>query len=107
MHELAAGSFAAWDETMRSILSGAGEADVPCADCTACCRSSQFIHISPDETATLARIPKELVFPAPRMPKGHVVMGYDRHGHCPMLVDGSCSIYVDRPKTCRVYDCRI
>jgi hypothetical protein len=24
-----------------------------------------------------------------------------------MLVDGACSIYDDRPRTCRTYDCRI
>jgi hypothetical protein len=24
-----------------------------------------------------------------------------------MLVDGACSIYEDRPRTCRTYDCRI
>ena len=34
-------------------------------------------------------------------------MGYDERGHCPMLVDGECSIYEHRPRTCRVYDCRV
>jgi hypothetical protein len=34
-------------------------------------------------------------------------MGYDEHGHCPMLVDCGCSIYEHRPRTCRTYDCRI
>jgi hypothetical protein len=34
-------------------------------------------------------------------------MGYDEHGRCPMLVDGKCSVYEDRPRTCRVYDCRV
>lgn len=34
-------------------------------------------------------------------------MGYDEHGHCPMLKEGSCSIYEHRPLTCRSYDCRI
>ena len=28
-------------------------------------------------------------------------------GTCPMLEGGSCSIYADRPQTCRDYDCRI
>jgi hypothetical protein len=80
---------------------------VPCADCTACCTSSQFIHIGPDETGTIARIPADLLFPAPWLPRGHVLLGYDEHGHCPMLVDGRCSIYADRPRTCRTYDCRV
>jgi Fe-S-cluster containining protein len=34
-------------------------------------------------------------------------MGYDEHGHCPMLVHGACSIYDHRPRTCRAYDCRV
>jgi hypothetical protein len=38
---------------------------------------------------------------------GHVLMGYDEQGHCPMLVDGRCSIYAHRPRTCRTYDCRV
>jgi hypothetical protein len=41
------------------------------------------------------------------MPPGHVLMGYDENGHCPMLVEGGCSIYEHRPRTCRTYDCRV
>jgi uncharacterized protein len=47
------------------------------------------------------------LFPAPHAPRGHVLMGYDERGHCPMLVAGACSIYEHRPRTCRTYDCRI
>ena len=104
---LRAGDFGEWLSSVRRALRGDGVSDVPCGSCTACCTSSQFVHIEPDETAALARIPSELLFPAPRMPKGHVLMGYDERGHCPMLVDGACSIYDDRPRTCRVYDCRV
>ena len=32
-------------------------------------RASQFIHIGPDETATLARMPAALLFPAPGLPR--------------------------------------
>ena len=28
-------------------------------------------------------------------------------GHCPLLADGRCTIYEDRPRTCRTYDCRV
>jgi Fe-S-cluster containining protein len=84
-----------------------GDAEVPCGTCTACCTSSQFVHIEPDERDTLARVPAAVCFPAPGLPKGHVVMGYDEHGRCPMFVDGRCSIYDVRPRACRAYDCRI
>lgn len=92
---------------MRLALAGEADADVPCGGCTACCTSSQFVHIGPDEVDTLRHIPAVLLFPAPRMPKGHVLLGYDERGHCPMLVDGACSIYEHRPRTCRTYDCRV
>jgi hypothetical protein len=104
---LAAGDFSSWVVEMQAAIRGERAADVPCAGCTACCTASQFVHIEPDETNTLARIPDALLFPAPRMPRGNVILGYDERGHCPMLVDGKCSIYDDRPRACRTYDCRI
>jgi len=105
--ELAAGDFSSWLDGMRRALHGRGVSDVACGSCTACCTSSQFVHIGPDETETLSRIPRALLFPAPGLPPGHAVLGYDENGHCPMLAGGSCSIYVDRPRTCRTYDCRV
>ncbi len=92
---------------MGQALAGGGDSDVPCDGCTACCRGSQFIHIEPDEVATLARVPVALRFAAPGLAPGHVVMGYDEHGHCPMLIEDRCSIYDDRPRACRTYDCRV
>jgi Fe-S-cluster containining protein len=102
-----AGEFREWLDGMRASLRGEADSDVPCGTCTACCTSSQFVHIEPDETETLAHIPAELLFSAPGQPPGHVLMGYDEDGCCPMFVDGGCSIYEYRPRTCRVYDCRL
>lgn len=102
-----AGDLAAWLVQMTGALAGTGESDVPCGSCTACCRSSQFVHIAPDERETLAVIPKELLFPAPLLPRGHALLGYDDRGHCPMLANDGCSIYEHRPRACRVYDCRV
>jgi Fe-S-cluster containining protein len=105
--DLPAGDFSAWLRATRIALAGEGDAHVPCGTCTACCTSSQFVHLAPDETDTLARIPRALLFPAPGLPPGHRVLGYDEQGRCPMLVDGACSIYDHRPRTCRTYDCRV
>ncbi len=103
-----AGNFSAWlHGTEASLRSGNGGADVPCGACRGCCRSSMFIYIKPEERQTIRRIPRALLFPAPGLPKGHVLMGYDDKGQCPMLIDNQCSIYEDRPQTCRDYDCRI
>ena len=104
---LDAGEFGSWAVGMQAAIRGDQGSDVPCGTCTACCTSSQFVHIAPDETDTLAHIPKELLVPAPRLPRGNVLMGYDEHGCCPMLVDNQCTIYEHRPRTCRTYDCRV
>ena len=106
-HDLPAGGLAAWVADLRAALRGEKAADVPCGSCTACCTSSQFVAVAPDEVDTLAHVPAGLLFPAPGLPDGHVVLGYDERGHCPMLVDGRCSIYEHRPRTCRTYDCRV
>jgi len=105
--DLAAGEFSSWMGEIQGAIRGERGSDVPCNGCTACCTSSQFVHIAPDEADTLAHVPAELLFPAPGLPRGHVLLGYDERGHCPMLVDGSCSIYEHRPQTCRTYDCRV
>jgi uncharacterized protein len=104
---LPAGDFGAWVVGMQAAIRNNGDSAVPCNGCTACCRSSQFVHIAPHENDTLAHIPPELLSPAPRLPRGHFVLGYDDRGHCPMLVDDRCSIYAHRPDACRTYDCRI
>jgi len=105
--DLPAGRFSSWLRRTRSAQGKENGADVPCGECTACCRSSYFIHIRPEETQTLTRIPRELLFAAPGLPEGNVLLGYDENGHCPMLIDNQCSIYEHRPLTCRNYDCRI
>ena len=102
-----AGDFGEWLLGMQAALHGEQDSEVPCDGCTACCTSSQFVHVEPTDEAALAVIPRELLFPAPGLPEGHWVMGYDQDGCCPMLVDGRCSIYSSRPRTCRTYDCRL
>lgn len=104
---LPAGRFGPWLASMRLALDGEGESDVPCGGCTACCESSQFVHVEADELDALAAIPAELLVPAPGATDGSSVLGYDSAGRCPMLVDGGCSIYAVRPRACRTYDCRV
>jgi hypothetical protein len=85
---LPAGSFSAWLRHARRALSSGAGTEVACAACAACCDSSYFIHIGPDETETLRLIEDGLLAPAPGLPAGHVLMGYDTKGLCPMLIDG-------------------
>ncbi len=105
--DLSAGRFTSWLRNTRTALVTKTGAEVPCGECNACCRSSYFIHIGPEETEALAQIPEDLLFAAPGQPEGNVVLGFDEDGCCPMLIDDNCSIYEHRPLTCRNYDCRI
>jgi FMN phosphatase YigB (HAD superfamily) len=104
---LPAGDFSAWLRAALAALAEEAPADVPCGSCNACCRTSHFIHVRPEERRTRARLPRELLFPAPGLPPGNLVLAYDEAGRCPMLVDGRCTIYADRPLACRTYDCRV
>lgn len=102
-----AGIFSSWlRRTRRALIMGDG-INVPCGSCTSCCSSSKFIHLRPQETETLSLIPKKLLFPAPFLPKGNMILGYNDKGACPMFIDGKCSIYAYRPIACRNFDCRI
>lgn len=104
---LPAGNFSAWLRDMRVALSGRGGMDVDCGDCRGCCVSSYYVKVRADEKAALARIGAENLEPGPPGDPGSQLMGYQANGHCRMLASGNCSIYSDRPETCRSYDCRV
>jgi Fe-S-cluster containining protein len=105
--DIDSGDFGTWLDSTIDAIESHGATDVPCGSCTACCRSSQFILIEPTDVDARAHIDQALLFDAPNMPAGFSVLGYDESGHCPMLVEDSCSIYAHRPRTCRTYDCRV
>lgn len=106
-HVLPAGDFSSWLRHARHALLVDDGTLVECGECTACCSSSQFIPLRPEETVTLRRINKDILVPAPGLPQGHLLLGYDTSGRCPLLRNGGCSIYEHRPLTCRTYDCRM
>lgn len=102
-----AGDFSAWlSHARKAIALGLGT-DVDCGDCAACCRSSYFIHVKPDEAKALGPEAQGALAAAPGMPKGHKVLAHDARGVCPLLKPSGCSVYAKRPQTCRNYDCRI
>lgn len=102
-----AGEFGAWLLATLACLRGDGGAEVPCGDCVGCCVSSYFIPLRPGDHAARARVPPAALVDAPGQAAGHLMLGYGPTGECPMLDAGRCSIYADRPQTCRDYDCRI
>jgi Fe-S-cluster containining protein len=104
---IAAGEFGAWLRGFRAALRDDLDSDVACGTCTGCCTSAYFITLRPGDVAARRRIPAEYLVTAPNAAPGVHLMGYDERGHCPMLRCGRCSIYADRPQTCRTYDCRV
>ena len=105
--DLPAGDFSAWLRDTLAALAEKREADVPCGPCNACCRTSHHINVRPEDRRALRRLPPAYLSPAPDLPPGNLYLGFDEAGRCPMLVDGRCTIYADRPRACRTYDCRI
>ncbi|MEO6080652.1 MAG: YkgJ family cysteine cluster protein [Steroidobacteraceae bacterium] len=104
---ISAGNFGEWLEVMRAVLRGERDADVPCGDCVGCCVSSYPIPLRPTDHVALQQVPaRHLRLPADST-AGLARMGYREDGSCPLLCAGACSIYNDRPQTCRDYDCRI
>jgi uncharacterized protein len=103
---LPAGDFSAWLRAMRRALAGGPGMNVACGDCVGCCTSSYFIKVRTHETRALAAIDAKFLTDAPG-PAPARLMGYLDNGHCPMYSGRGCSIYPDRPETCRTYDCRV
>jgi Fe-S-cluster containining protein len=101
-----AGPFGKWLAETRAALRGDGGTDVPCGDCVGCCVSSYFIPVRPQDARARAAIPVKWLVTPPNQP-GNLMMGHLDDGTCPMLSAGKCSIYADRPQTCRDYDCRV
>ena len=81
--------------------------DVPCGDCNACCRASYFITIDDAECETIAQVPAFRLTRSTRASEPMWVLDQSCAGRCPMLIDGACSIYSQRPRTCRRFDCRV
>jgi Fe-S-cluster containining protein len=90
---------------MRRVLKGEAQADVPCDGCVGCCVSSYAIPLRSTDRVALDTVPNRYL----HLPTagGLARMQHRDDGTCPMLEAGRCSIYADRPQTCRDYDCRI
>lgn len=100
-----AGDFGGWLADMRAVLRGERDAQVPCDGCVGCCVSAYPVPLRPADRAALERVPaRYLSLPADG---GMARMSPREDGTCPMLEAGKCRIYLQRPQTCRDYDCRI
>lgn len=91
------GSISTWIRKLRRCLASQGQSmEVPCGTCVACC---QHLHIDlePDEL-TQGLATQEV--------DGVKVLAKREDGSCVYLVQNQCQIYGQRPRTCRIFDCR-
>jgi Fe-S-cluster containining protein len=73
--------------------------NVPCGTCNACCRTARMeIDVLADEAAVI-----EHTLDA----AGNRKLAKNPDGSCVYLVEGKCSVYANRPRACRTYDCRV
>lgn len=93
------GSVTSWLRRYRkAMLSGAGT-NVPCGECTACCRSNEYIVLQADEVERFDGVVIN--------PDGEPSIQTLPDGRCPYLdEEKGCTIYDERPQNCRNFDCR-
>lgn len=103
------GDLQSWlQDTLNAFSTGQG-ASVPCGDWKACCRAGYFIPVHRHEWSTRAAIhARLLVTPPAHCDDGNYqLISTIRCGHCALLKEDACSIYRERPQTCRDYDYRL
>lgn len=98
-----AGPFGEWLAGALASLRGTAGTQVPCGDCVGCCVSSYHIPLRAQDAAAIERIPSRHLV---QSRSGQLHIQYRADGLCPMLGEGRCTIYANRPQTCRDYDCR-
>lgn len=77
----------------------AGKVDVPCGDCTLCCRCyDEIALLDGDNPANYLTKPGS---------QGRTVLQQHDDGSCIYLVNEKCTIYGKQPLTCKRFDCRM
>ncbi len=102
-----AGDFSQWLSRITVSLRTGSPMDVACGDCRGCCSAGRFIPVSDHDGLAIRAIPRRLLVKSVGIGDEFMMMGYTKSGHCPMLVEGNCSIYSSRPITCGQFDCRV
>ncbi|MEA3290809.1 MAG: YkgJ family cysteine cluster protein [Pseudomonadota bacterium] len=93
-----AGSVTSWLRHYRKAMRDGTGTNVPCGDCTACCRSNEYIVLQADEVAQFDNVVTN--------PDGEPSIETLPDGRCPYLDNEGCSVYATRPRNCRDFDCR-
>lgn len=73
---------------------------IDCSGCTLCCQSGQLIMLMPGDDPAKYRVRRHPI------QADLMVLEQKPNGDCVYLQPGWCSIYADRPRICRTFDCR-
>lgn len=90
------GSLTRWLRHLEADLKR-DRVEVPCGSCRACCSDPHFhANLTEHEAQRFAYVEY----------CGQKVLPKKADGTCVHLIGGNCSIYAERPRTCRIFDCR-
>ncbi len=92
------GSLTTFLRNLERTLPKQDRVETPCQGCTACCRDPHMLITVSDEEAKRYR--------THRTAAGVRELQRKDNGECVYLIDNRCTTYHDRPRACRVYDCR-
>ncbi len=99
-----------WNIKITTVEQPEPDSDVPCEGCEApCCKGMLIPLLTEKEFFSNAYPIKVIDIPELKkdLPNSQNVIGLAMlKDGCPFLKGSCCSIYQDRPKACRVYDCR-
>lgn len=91
---------------LSSVVSDDPIVEVPCGDCSLCCRLSPYL--TPEKISS-GKYPMSFVQPNEIEIQNNIgpkVILFRKNNSCGMLLNNKCSIYEDRPFACRQFDCR-
>jgi hypothetical protein len=74
------------------------QTEVPCGDCTECCRTGQGLFLDPAQDDIASYRTQTL--------DGRSLLATTDEGACVYLGPTGCTIYERRPLLCRTFDCR-
>lgn len=78
--------------------------EIPFLECKGLCADTcTTIPVSPAELSALRKAAGRRLRAAPREDGAAFTIKNSKHGSCPLLSDGRCTVYDHRPLICRLY----
>lgn len=99
-----------WNIKVTTVEQPGEDSDVNCGNCEAPCCKGIFVPLLTEKEFFSGKYPIKVIDVPEfkdKLPSAENIIGLAvlKNG-CIFLKDNKCSIYEDRPKACRIYDCR-